>query len=415
LVTNTCSPNLSVYSIKLLRANFKLAWESDKKTVIPSLGASPYFSKDFKAKHNTVEVTKRSLEYSLRNFRAFCSWNGDVSNYRMLIPYIKNPYVMSYIYNHLREKMISVDKKTKQSILIHDPKSIQVACEDMICRKRSSDGFKRLFPRMTGSSNLKTDLYNMYCDHFMTTRYLQSDNISTINKWMDQQVQVESKVEALHFLSFITKYPEPMLVIDKFINISEFFKENIRHRWDKWADEKLKKFDNEQLYEEPLEIRLISQKSTDDLKKGRFNILFDVGLSEVDRVLDGVDKIDTSIFLSFDYKYLAYIKERENFYVNRGYRDRLEDLKEKLTSNIRLQMQRNKTYFNAEIWTSDIARIIGDELINQLKFYLGSKIDKLSRGKVKVPVKFRFGTFALRYIHQRHNYLEKRAKARSFN
>ncbi len=407
LIKSSCSKNITVYSLKLIQDNFKYEWDKEQDFKLPNITNSPFYSTYLKKRQNTLEVSKRELNYSLRNFRAFCSWNGDVADYRLLVPYLKNPFIMTLVNNNLRQKRLALDKKTRELVLEDNPNSVQVACDSMICRKRSPAEFKRLFPHIIGSTRLKDDLYNLYCDHFSKVRLNKAQINPNIKQWIEESSAYAGKVEALHFLSYFTGVPDPMVTAKKFEDIPEYLKQNIKLRWDNWSDKKLALFDNDHLYEEPLEIRLISQKGTNELLEGKFNLLFDVGLSEIDRVLDDVDKIDTYFKLKFSIKYLAYLRDQHRFYQKIGDTTKLENLKKDLQLRVKTQLVHKQKYFKVKIWTEQMPRIISDELLNQLNYYLGNELNKLSKKTVHIPVKFRFGIFALRYINQRYKFKQK--------
>jgi hypothetical protein len=414
LIHTTCTKNLSVYSLKLLSDNFKKEWE-DKINILPTIKSSPYFEKDIKQRHNTMDVTKREFNYTIRNFRAFCSWNSDSSDYRMLVPYLKNPYIMSVVFNNLNKKKLNVDQKTKELNLIKNPMSAQVACEDLICRNRSSIDFKLLYPRMIGSTKLDDDFTSLYCDHFLTSRYQKTKTNAKIKKWLNEQSLEESKLETLNFISLLTNVPDPLIIANNYNQIPKFILNNIKGRWDKWAEKKIGQFHNDHLYEEPLEVKLVTQKGTEKVQNGEFNILFDVGLSEIDKVLDGVDKIDSFFNLDIPVKYLAYIKEKSSYHYNRSEFGKVKHIEDNFINTIKHQLKSKSAYFKIPIWNDEIAGIIAEEIMLQASQYRGNGLSKLSTKQLKIPIRFRFGLFALHYVRQKNKFLENERKTLTFN
>ena len=53
---------------------------------------------------------------------------------------------MSSVFNHLSKKKIHWNNIDKQIETIHDDSTIQVVCEDYICRKTDFTGFHQKFP-----------------------------------------------------------------------------------------------------------------------------------------------------------------------------------------------------------------------------------------------------------------------------
>ena len=415
LIRNTCSKNLSVYSLKLLKDNFRFAWEKGESLDRSLSNTEMYFSSDYKSRQNTMATLKREFEYTLRNFRAFCSWGGDTSDFRMLVPYLKNPFIMSLVFNHLQKIKIEIEPKTNKIILANDSSGIQVACEDLICRKRSPEDFNRIFPRMTGSTKLKEDLQGLYCEYFSTVRYQTQLSSPQIKKWIEEKTLAESHIESLQFLSLLTQVPDGLTVATSYKGIEQFFVDNIQGRWDLWAEERLGQFINDHMYEEPLEIRLVEQSKTNQVLKGEFSFLFEIGLSELDKVLDEVDKIDSVFSLEMPVKYLAYIKERSEFLGNGSKKFLYDDMYKRIVSRLNYQMKLKKRLFKVDLWTDDIAYIMADELIEQIKNYKGGQLDRLSDKKIKIPVRMRYGVFALRYIHQKYKFQEKSPSSLTYN
>ena len=407
LIKGTCSKNLSVYSQKLLKDNFKYAWENQSVIKADLKNSRLFFSENFKRKKETKFHLERKLEYTTRNFRAFCSWGGDTANFRLMVPYLKNPFIMSFIFNQLRAKKLSIEDKVKKVVLVDDNKTVKVACEDLICRKRDQEEFTRIFPRMVGSLNVKDDLYGMYCDYFKKIRYKKAISSKKINQWISSMQYGEDKLEALQFIANFTGIPDGIIINEKYSDIKELFVENVKARWDRWAKLKLNQFYNDQMYEEPLEIKLVGMSRTDQILRGEFQILFDVGLSEIDKVLTDKDKIDSVFYLNMPISYLAHIKQRYEYLESSAKPKEKEQFVKKVIARIKYQLKQKEKYFKIPIWNDSIAGIVADELIEQLRFYAGQKLNRISKQNIKIPVRFRFGVFALRYIREKFKYQNK--------
>ena len=200
----------------------------------------------------------------------------------------------------------------------------------------------------------------------------------------------------------------------KFEDIPIFLQENLQERWSNWADKKVHHLHNDHLYEEPLEVSLRSQIDSTDAFHGNFKVIFDVGLSELDKVLDGVDKIHAEIQIELPAKQLAYMKKELAYAFRKGKRKKMIDLKANLTRRILHQIELRKNHLDFPVWNNRLATIITDELLSQLNSYGGKNIHRLSNHMVKVPVRFRFGIFALRYLWKRSTFLKNEKKALTF-
>jgi hypothetical protein len=132
-------------------------------------------------------------------------------------------------------------------------------------------------------------------------------------------------------------------------------------------------------------------------------------------VLDQVDKIDATFNLNFSEKELAYYRSRSLFYFNNSQYEKSEELLSGLVKNIKHQVKKKEKFFQIPIWNERIYSIIGYELLNQLDKYRARKYKPLSNRKFKVPVKFRFGVFALQYISSKKDYIKRSQKTLTFN
>jgi hypothetical protein len=403
LITNTCSKNLSVYSLKLLKLNFKHLYKVDSLNTfeLPTIMESPFYSKRIKEKSNTRLAKKNELSLSIKNFRSFCSWGGDTDNYRMLSPYLKNPYVMSFIYNQLLEKSIVWNNDNKTIEYKKSNNTVKVVCEDLICRKSSNVKFLQKFPRMIGSTDLEIDFTNLYCGHFQKVNYESKGQNSQIKKWINNTTEEESLLEAMNFTALITGIPDLLMSSEKFSDLKIALKENIKSRWDKWAKEKSQQFVSDLLYEESLNIDLVSMIDSTEIYKGNFQLIFDFTLSEMDRELSVVDKITSNFNLHFPKSYLRWIRDDYIKKNNKSDFEGLMILKQKLVSNINGQLLAKKKLFLIPLWNEKMGEIITGELIEQLISYKGNYFADFSHQKMNIPVKFRFGLFALKYLNEK--------------
>lgn len=414
LVNGSCSPNITVYSKKLIKDNFKSEWSQNTDNHLPSISKSPYFESHIKSIGETKDVLRKEFAYSLKNFRAFCSWNGDVEDYRLLNPYLKNPYIMAFNLNEMRRKKLELNNKTKELVTVENEHAVQVVCENLICRRRNKQEFLNLFPRMLGSSQLNDDLTALYCDHFQFVRTSTHSQPEQIKKWLLERSPEGGKLEALNFISLMTRIPSFNFFVDSYGQIPMLLEKNINQRWDKWMTKKLNTFNNNQLYEEPLELSLDTQVGTNEILKGQFNVRVNVGLSELDKVVSLVDKIDASFNLSFPANFLGQTKERINFFNKKGFPKKTKIYITRLIENIRYQLIEKEKFFTIHIWNEDFAEILAIEIIDQINRYRGNSINLLSKETINIPINFNFGVFALQYINRKFNFLNFQRNSLTF-
>lgn len=401
LVSNTCSKNLSIYSLKLIRNNFYHLYENGTGFKIPTIAKSPYFTEVIREKTNSRQAKMNEFNFAIKNFRAFCSWGGDTDDYRMLVPYLNNPFIMSYVYDHLLGRKITWDKDNKSIVFEKREDPVKVVCEDLICRRTDSVNFTQKFPQMIGSTDLKVDLNNLYCKHFKNVDYVYKDQNPKVKEWIKRQSLEEPKIEAMNFVSILTGVPDLLVSSKKYTEVLAALRDNIDNRWVRWAKSKNEQFVVDLLYEESLNIDLIPMAKTDEIRRGEFQMIFDFTLGEIDRVLQVVDKVTAKFHLEFPKSYLRWIR---NDYIKAGNKSdfgRIDHIREKVKTYVNIQLATKSDLFLIPLWNEQMGDIITRELIDQITTYKGQMFKDFSHTKVKVPVKFRFGLFALKYFNEK--------------
>ena len=254
---------------------------------------------------------------------------------------------------------------------------------------------------MIGSTRLKDDLYGLYCNEYQNARYRKSETAEPFKTWFKEMTPYQSQMEVRSLIALFTGIADPLFGVEKFEQIGEVLKGAIQERWDQWATNRVKKIHVAQLYEEPLELELVSKAREPEIRRGEFQIHFQVGLSEIDKVLTGVDKIDSYFNLDFESRYLSYVKDRLIFYHNRGDFINKGRIRNALEAKILEKIKDKDKYFKVKLSREDFAKIVAEELIAQLNNYDGGKLKRLDDSDITIPVKFEYGLFALQYIHQK--------------
>ncbi len=403
LVGNNCSKNLSVFSHKLLKDNFKALYAADKVDfTFPNLDDSPYFTKNIIDYTNSRSFKRNEFNYAIKNFSALCSWGGDVDNYRLLAPYLTNPVLMSYVYNHMLRKKLEWDDKEKQAYLVKSSDTVQVACEDLICRRRNYAGFNKLFPRMVGSTELADDLKVLYCNHFNEQSYKTIGLSDQLKTMINNKEIAEGKIEPMNLVALITGVPDLFVGSENYQEIQNAFLKTIQFRWDEWANGKSEQLITELLYEESLFVDLSPGLNTLAARTGDFRLTFDFTLGELDRVLNESDKISATFNLVFPKSYLKWVRNKYIEYNNKSQFQKMEEVEKNFATYIQTQLVKKKKYYSTKLWNEKFKDIIASNLIKQLVKYRGRKFENFEKEKYQIPVKFRFGLFALRYIREKY-------------
>ena len=127
---------------------------------------------------------------------------------------------------------------------------------------------------MIGSTRLKDDLYGLYCNEYQNARYNKETSIDPIKTWFKEMTPYQSQMEVRSLIALFTGIADPLFGVENFEQVGEVLKGAIQERWDQWAANRVKKIQVGQLYEEPLELELVSQATAPEIRRGEFKIHF---------------------------------------------------------------------------------------------------------------------------------------------
>ncbi|MFN9109750.1 MAG: hypothetical protein ACK5XN_06745, partial [Bacteroidota bacterium] len=256
LVATSCSPNISVYGIKLIKQNLKLAYNK-AQIGLPSLPGMPYAAARLSEKANSLNTKEQEFHQTSQLFRALCSWGGDTNNYRLLPPLLSSPLIMATVFRHLDNRSLEWSEDKKQMISKKSETAVQVLCEDQLCRRVDRGVFLSKFPRLIGSSGINQDIKRMWCSHF---RYqdLQggANQHPQVKAWIKKMDPEHEKQMIGQMLALMTGVPDLVLTSKSYKELAEDLRSSVDERWDEWATMALKGFSRDLLFEESLEIKV---------------------------------------------------------------------------------------------------------------------------------------------------------------
>jgi hypothetical protein len=398
LITSSCSPNVSVLSLKSIRSNL-LAYYHDDLSVLPIIQEGSFFSKELSNTLNSKDNKTKEFDLTLKNFRAFCSWDGKVDDYRMLTSYLANPYIMTTVFNHLEGKRIAYDTEKLTYKRAETKHTTKVACQDLICRQRDDVLFARLYPPMVGSTSIENDFTVLYCDHFRNL-YPKSSNVS-ITKFLKERSYEDARLESNQFLALLTGVPDLLNSVETFQELTKYLKSNFDQKWTAWAEAKNKSSIHYLLYEDAIDITLVPHREFGAINRQEFHLIFDLAMGEMDKALQGIDKIDMEFKLVFPRSFLAWMRGNWIEFSNQEAAHELKNLTAQATEYIKFQLKGKESKLAMPLWNDGLAEIIALELFEQLMIYQGSDINVRNKKLITIPVKMRFGLFALQYQQKR--------------
>lgn len=409
LVTQYCSKNMTIFSLKSIERSLDFYYEKPLMSILPSIDSSPFATE--KVKNGLSKPSTRSKEFDLaiRNFRAFCSWGGEVEDYRMLTNYLNNKFIMAFVIKNLSGLQDKIDEKMEKVITSFSPKTtVQVACTDLICRKESYTQFKKKFPLSSGSTGHVTDLAKMYCSHFRFQDSPQT-KVPEVKAWIKSNELEDPILETSNFISLMTGVPDFFNSVDTFIDIPLLVRSSVDERWTLWSKQMLGLFSSDLMYEESLRVQVEPRKSDVGFTDG-FIVDFSITLGELDRLNGSDDKLKLSFDLKFSKSYLRAIRTKWVLLEKEIDESGKKRHKEEIARYVAQLAKEKEKLFLQKMWNDDFGRLIGEELLSQLLAYRGKLFDSYDDEMITVPIRFSYGLFALSYLHYRSDVAAGRLK-----
>lgn len=443
LIGNYCSLNLSVISLKKLGHNFWKNFYAKKTSIqLADLADNPLFPATLSKRIDKNKAQELEFLRTIKLFRAFCSWNGDTNNFRLLVPLLRNPVILAYVINNLSQKKDRPQEKysiEEEKSLNYDPfyyleRPIQVGCNGPICRRIYSEyEFKRKFLKSLNYNALKEKLSWLYCRYLRDLKYITSNQQEEhIKKWireMEVGEQTETPLLQSKMLSLITNMPDLMGKISNFNEAKELLRTGIDEEWNLWAQNASKAFTFELGYEESVTLERVRWSGNDqnivimdnyarplesssnggakitmkdNWALNNWSIIFDVNMGEFDRLTKGMGKVEVTYPLLVDEAFLAWFWGEWVTWALPEYKEKRNKLVEVLEKNLRDDTKKVQQSFLTPPWETgfDLTPILAQAIIENLE-QIKINLSRLSKKKITVEVKFRYGLYALKYMNYR--------------
>ncbi len=398
LVGQYCSKNLTIISLKQLRKNMDLYFEHGASFELPSVQGNPLFPKALSTKFYTDKSRELEFLQTVKLFRAVCSWGNDADNPRLLVPFLRNPIIMATVIRHLSDMEMAYNTIDNSVYLTERPNSgVKVWCENLVCRKRTSDYLQKKIFRSIGSKSVKGDLESLYCHYFRDLDFQNRDQVVEIKKWTDHQSFDDFNFQQSQFLALLTGVPDFLLRGQNFNMAQEVMRTSFDQIWDEWAQNQVKTQSRDLYYEEPLTVELVERDLYFNEFQPNFKVVFDVNLGEMDRTNRIVGKIRASFNVQIHNSFLTWIRKEWNNLDPRNVRKK-DYLVKTMIKTIEDQVQASRKNFILPPWDGNLENLIADELIQQLSMYKGPFFSKSPSGIMRIPVQINYGPFALKYL-----------------
>jgi hypothetical protein len=398
LIKSSCSPNLSVYGIKLIKQNLFAAYQSSTFP-LPALPGQPFNANRLSEKTSSITAKEFEFHQTTQLFRALCSWGGDTSNYRLLPPLLRNPAIMSWLFRHLENQVLVWEEKTSEVKLKEGIGAVQVTCQDYLCRQVSNQEFIKRFPRTVGSTGLKEDLQRLWCHHF---RYQDlsatKDQHPMVREWIKKIDPEHERQMSSQLISLFTGIADLLVTNKSYGELKDDLRAGIEERWDQWAKNSLTIFSKDILYEESLEIKVRPRRDPALIKDRLFAIDMSVTLGELDRVIESDDKLGLTINLKLSRSWLRWLRVQWSVLNKRPDPEAREAFIDEVAMRLKPQVDKKQKYFPTPLFGEGLEQILAGELIEQVLLYQGKLFDSYDDKMIQVPVRLHYGMFALSYM-----------------
>ena len=161
-------------------------------------------------------------------------------------------------------------------------------------------------------------------------------------------------------------------------------------------------FSNDLYFEESLIVKKLDRKNDFYNKKGGLKVVFEVTLGEFDNTIHSLDKIDVHFNLRMPKSFLGMMMK--DWRKHSGDKKKRKELIERFKIQIESQMGIFRNKFIIPPWDGDLGRLISIDLMDQLAEYQGEYFSDRTHKNVEIPIEFRYGVFALKYIHYRYRF-----------
>ncbi|MBC7714075.1 MAG: hypothetical protein H7177_12100 [Rhizobacter sp.] len=409
LVGNYCSTNLSVISRRELTNNFMLKFDKENNFKLPSVAGNPYYPDNL----DTYLPPKKALEqeflYTVKLFQSLCSWNGNPSNPGLLVPILKNSSLMSFFARQMSNQSIGWKDIDNTLYLKEDKQTVQVWCENLICRKTARDEFLNRFYYSVGGTSISEDYKRLYCEDFINSDYKPNESDPRLAKIMKSTTADDENFINSQFIALITGVPDFLLRGEKFSSGADVFRSSVDYTWTKWAKTQSENFTRELFFEEPLMLELVDRNQYYNFRSGELKIAFDVNLGEFDRINQRAGKIKVGFNVEVQNSFLNFYRTALK---NSDYKDTAE--KARLKNRFRLQLTKDvqlaREKFLIPPWKGDLEGLIATEITSQILDTPEKYLDFTKPGTRKIEVEINYGVFALKYINHQLNVQKSQEK-----
>lgn len=401
LVGNYCSANLSVISKKELKNNLMIKFDRENNFKLPSVKGNPLFPDNLDTYLPPKTAIEQELKYTVKLFQSVCSWGGNPTNAALLVPVLKNPALMAFFFRQMDNRSIDWREQDNSVYTKEDKGTVQVWCDNLICRKTIPETFYNKVYFSVGGTNLSEDLRRLYCEEFRTVDYKANQNDERLARMIKSMSFDEENFINSQFIALITGVPDFLLRGEKFSQGMDSLRSSVDFAWNKWARTQVESQGRELYFEEPLTLELVERKQYFNIFAPKFMVSFDVNLGEFDRIAQRLGKVRVSFHVNVQQSFLKYYREALRN-LEPTEKEEKERLLKRFKAQITKDVQSAREKFLIPPWKGDLEALIAGELTEQMMSVADRHFKVGDHGFMAIPIELNYGVFALKYInHQK--------------
>jgi hypothetical protein len=398
LIGNYCSKNITVISLKNLKENLLKRYETDNDFSLPAVSQNSFFPKEITKTSESLKARENELINTVKLFRNFCSWDGDHQDFRLMIPILRNPFIMAFMNRLIEGTTLAFNSDKKAFTYVKTEGTVKVLCRDLVCRPVADNEFRREFPRAIGSPELKIDLNRIYCSKFRDLDYVLKEQEEHIKKWINQQSLEDEKFLQMQMVALLTKIPDFLMGVSSYKDFIQVAKYGVDETWTNWAMNSNQEFTHDLYYEESLKISVADRKYYYFFLDPKFKVQIDLSVGEFDKTTVINDKIGFVYDMKINKSYARWIRTE---YQNAITQEASEKAIQQMTNHIAPKLSHMSQQLKIAPWSEGLNRLVAIELLEQFRLYQGNYFSELSSTDISIPLDFRYGVFALKYMNYR--------------
>jgi hypothetical protein len=292
---------------------------------------------------------------------------------------------------------------------VDSDKTVQVACDNLICRKTTPELFKGKLILSLGATNFQEDFKSLFCDSFQIADYNLKTEDERLKKMMRNMTFDEENILVSQFIALITGVPDFLIGLEKYTDGDQVLRSSIDYTWNTWAKLQTNNLNRELYYEEPLTLELDDRRLTFNNEKEDLRLAFDVNLGEFDRINQRIGKLRTNFKIEIPASFIKHHRKEMSLldWSNTTEKDRL-------LNRFKLHLEKDINFARERLiippWKGDLALLIAREVTDQILLKEDKLFGDQYSGMKYITVELNYSPFALKYLGHQFKIKEKEGK-----